>query len=72
MPPNARSVTLRRTLEQAQHCVDEALSVVLHDEDMQCAVDDVHQAIELLRGKVMDDLAVEMTRQKLRLKTPFG
>ena len=53
---NDRDVTLRRSLEQAQHCIVEALSVVEHGEDVRCAEDDVHQAIELLRGKVLDEL----------------
>ena len=56
MPLNDRDVTLRRSLEQARHCIAEALSVVEHGEDVRCAEDDVHQAIELLRGKVLDDL----------------
>jgi hypothetical protein len=53
---NDRDVTLRRSLEQVQHCIVESLSVVEHGEDVHCAEDDVHQAIELLRGKVLDEL----------------
>jgi hypothetical protein len=53
---NDRDVTLRRSLEQALHCIAEALSVVEHGEDVRCAEDDVHQAIELLTGKVLDEL----------------
>jgi hypothetical protein len=56
MQSNIRLVTLRRSLEQAQHCIAEALSVVEHGEDLSCAEDDVFQAITLLRGKVMADL----------------
>jgi len=56
MSSTIRDVTLRRSLEQAQHCIVEALSVVEHGEDVNCAIDDVLQAIELLRAKVMDDL----------------
>ena len=56
MPPDSRNVTVRRSLEQAGHCIAEALSVVEHGEDVRCAEDDVHQAIELLCGKVLDDL----------------
>ena len=57
MPPSDRAVTLRRSLEQAQQCIAEALSVVEHGEDVRCAEDDVRQAIELLQGKVLDDIA---------------
>ena len=56
MSLNDRDVTLRRSLEQARHCIAEALSVVEHGEDVRCAEDDVHQAIELLTGKVLDEL----------------
>lgn len=56
MKLNDRDVTLRRSLEQAQHCIVEALSVVEHGEDVRCAEDDVLQAIDLLGGKVMAEL----------------
>lgn len=56
MPSDSRNVTVRRSLEQACHCIAEALSVVEHGEDVRCAEDDVRQAIELLQGKVLDDL----------------
>lgn len=48
--------TLRRTLEQAKHCVEEALSVVMNDEAPKSAIEDVEQARELL-GDVLDRLA---------------
>lgn len=44
----SRQVTLRRNLQQALHCVQEALSVVERDEDLRCAVDDVKHARLLL------------------------
>ena len=56
MPLNDRDVTLRRSLEQARHCIVEALSVVEHGEDVRCAEDNVRQAIELLRVEVLNDL----------------
>jgi hypothetical protein len=55
--PNKRVVSLRRSLEQAHHCVAEALSVVETGEDPRCALDDVRAAVELLRGKVSDELS---------------
>lgn len=42
------NVTLRRLLEQARQCVDEAKSVVEHREDVQCASDDLAVADQLL------------------------
>ena len=39
-----RNVTLRRTIQQAKHCVEEALSVVERSEDHRSAVDDLKQA----------------------------
>ena len=51
-----KTVTLRRNLEQAGHCVAEALSVVDNDEDINCAIEDVKQAIELLRETVLTKL----------------
>jgi hypothetical protein len=56
MPLNDRDATLRRSLEQARHCIVEALSVVEHGEDVRCAEDNVRQAIELLRVEVLNDL----------------
>lgn len=45
---NERRVTLRRTIQQVKHCVEEALSVVERDEDIRCALDDLDQAEALL------------------------
>ena len=45
---NDRNVSMRRTLEQAKHCVEEALSVVERGEDSRCALDDLAQAGELI------------------------
>ena len=47
-----RTVTLRRTLQQMLHCVDEALSIVENNEDPRCALDDLEQAEVLLRDNV--------------------
>ena len=60
-----RRVTLRRTLEQVLHCIEEALSVVEHGEDARSARDDVEQATSLLQGKVKDDLQVIIGRQSV-------
>lgn len=42
-----REATLRRNMEQARHCVQEALSVVEHMEDLRCAMDDMLHASDL-------------------------
>jgi len=44
-----RRVTLRRTIEQAIHCLVEANSVLSNKEDPRCARDDVNQAAVLIR-----------------------
>ncbi len=51
-----RIVTVRRHLQQAKHCVEEALSIVERDEDARCAIDDVEQAIALLKGPILKAL----------------
>ena len=52
-----RRVTLRRSLEQAIHCLEEALSVVENQgEDARCAYDDVEAAIGLLTEKIKPEL----------------
>ena len=60
-----RRVTLRRTLEQVLHCVEETLSVVEHGEDARLAQDDVEQAVLLLEGKVRDELGVLVVHQSI-------
>jgi hypothetical protein len=42
-------VTTRRTLEQAKHCIEEALSVLQNGEEPGHVLADVEQAYELLR-----------------------
>lgn len=61
-----RDVSLRRSLEQARHCVQEALSVVERGEDPRCALDDVVQAAQLLRGNVSDELVRLIEETKLK------
>jgi len=68
MTKKDRRVTLRRTLEQARHCVQEALSVVEHGEDVRCAADDVDAAVALLTGKVHDELRELVADQTLAAK----
>jgi hypothetical protein len=66
MPHDDRKVTLRRTLEQALHCVEEALSVVEQGEDARSAMGDVQQAVSLLQGKALGDLKEMADRQVAR------
>jgi hypothetical protein len=61
-----RDVSLRRSLEQARHCVQEALSVVSRSEDPRCAMDDVIQAAQLLRGKISEELVQLIEEAKLK------
>ena len=48
MAPDDRYVTLRRTIEQAIHCLIEADSVLKNKEDPRCAANDVQQAQALI------------------------
>lgn len=57
MASDDRRVTLRRTIEQAIHCLVEADSVLKHQEDPGCAADDVWQAQELIRTTIMPGIA---------------
>jgi hypothetical protein len=43
-----RLVTIRRTVQQIKHCVDEALAVIENEEDAGCAIDDLQQAYVLI------------------------
>jgi hypothetical protein len=52
-----RNVTLRRTIEQAIHCLTEADSVLKHKEDPRCAADDVWQAQELIHRVIQPGIA---------------
>jgi len=52
MTSDDRRVTLRRTIEQAIHCLVEADSVLQNKEDPRCARDDVNQAAELIRAVI--------------------
>lgn len=51
------SVSLRRTLEQAKHCIEEALSVIEANEYPKLAAEDVRQAETLLREVCIPELA---------------
>jgi hypothetical protein len=48
MSHDDKNVTLRRTIEQAIHCLTEADSVLKNKEDPRCAADDVRQAWDLI------------------------
>lgn len=54
MSRNDRQGTLRRMIQQAGHCIDEARSIVERNEDGRCAVDDLEQA-KLLVEKCLAD-----------------
>lgn len=41
------TVTLRRTIQQASHCLAEAYDAWTRGEDVQCAIDDIEQAMAL-------------------------
>lgn len=51
-----RNVTLRRHLEQVEHCIAEARSVLASNEDPRCAKDDVLQAQSLIADVVLPAL----------------
>ena len=53
MAQGDRQITLRRTIEQAIHCLVEAGSVLENNEDPSCARDDVVQALELIRAVIL-------------------
>ena len=52
-----RDATLRRTLEQVEHCITEARSILANGEDPKCAQDDVMQAKDLLEKVVVPALS---------------
>jgi hypothetical protein len=53
---NVDDVTLRRTIQQIGHCVEEALAVVENDEPVQCAIDDLEQAMMLIQDVALQEL----------------
>lgn len=57
MADDDRQVTLRRTIQQAIHCLVEAESVLSHGEDPRCAADDVWQAQELIRTVIQPGIS---------------
>jgi hypothetical protein len=54
---NDRSVTLRRSIEQVIHCLEEGLSVLENNEDPRCALDDFQHANYLLSDVVLPKVA---------------
>lgn len=56
--------SLRRSLEQARHCLDEALSALYHGEDVRHALNDVSQAETLLRDVVLPELKLRVSERK--------
>lgn len=67
-----RNVTLRRHLEQARHCVEEALSVVLREEDPKCAVDDCEQAVALLGNVILPRLKEQVAADEAQVRRREG
>jgi hypothetical protein len=49
----ASAITTRRLLEQVAHCIQEARSVLENDEEKECALDDLNQAVALLTQEVI-------------------
>jgi len=43
-----RVISLRRSLQQVKHCIEEALAVVTYGEDLRSALDDLGAAQEIL------------------------
>ena len=79
----ARNISLRRSLQQALHCLQEALSVIDNKEDPRCALDDVEQAHGLLTGTAIPSLQARVrgaeaslarmeVRQELREREDLG
>jgi len=55
-----RTVSLRRSVQQAKHCVQEALDAIGHGEDAGCAIDDLEQA------KLLIDECLKRIRGEMR------
>jgi len=51
-----KTITVRRSLEQVKHCVEEALSVWENEESTECAYEDAEQAYVLLRDVILPKL----------------
>lgn len=60
-----REITLRRNLQQIVHCAQEALSVIENDEDMNCAIDDLQQASQLINDTVLPKLRKEVSEPRI-------
>lgn len=65
-------VTIRRTLEQTKHCVEEALSCIVHEEGYEPAVEDLKQAQALIADvlKRIRELPTFPTPVYVRSKKP--
>jgi homoserine kinase len=65
MPIRTFPPTLRRTLEQVEHCVREARSVVEAQENEDHAINDLEHAAALIQKVMQDlhDLRAERARQ---------
>ena len=66
---NDKEVTLRRSIEQAIHCLVEADSVLKNKEDPRCASEDVWQAQELIHKVIQPGIAKIM---KIFLNGKYG
>jgi hypothetical protein len=59
-----RDLTIRRSLQQVKHCVEEALAVVEANEDRGHAVNDLEQAVLLIKTIIMPKLSGLMPPNK--------
>ena len=60
-----REVPLRRALEQAEHCIAEARSILANKEDPRWAKSDVLQARQLLQDVVLPGIEQQIAGDKL-------
>ena len=51
-----RVITPRRTIEQIKHCVEDALSAFINNEDARCVFDDLDQARKLIDIVIKDTI----------------
>ena len=55
-----RKLTIRRSLQQLKHCVDEATAVVEADEDFGHAMNDLEHAALLINKVLLPKLSMNM------------
>jgi hypothetical protein len=55
-----RKLTIRRSLQQLKHCVDEAIAVVEAEEDVGHAMNDLEHAALLINKVLLPKLSMNM------------